>query len=231
MKNLMRKLMWIISLVPLVITAVMLGILPDKVPMHYNAEGEIDRWGSKYENLIFPLIIIALTLFWQLVIRYFEKKASKTEDEKIQKEALSNVNVLSVVSISMSVMYCVMQCFFLYRAYVEANANFDGSVIDTAQLSCILLGVMFVVIGNFMPKTRRNGVVGLRIVWSMHNDITWAKSNRFAGASLIIVGILTIITSVFVEGMLATGLMLAYLFISLIVMLVYSYRVYKSQLK
>ena len=98
-------------------------------------------------------------------------------------------------------------------------------------MSCILLGVMFVVIGNFMPKTRRNGVVGLRIVWSMHNDITWAKSNRFAGASLIIVGILTIITSVFVEGMLATGLMLAYLFISLIVMLVYSYRVYKSQVK
>lgn len=231
MKNVMRKLMWIISLVPLVITAVMLGILPDKVPMHHNAEGEIDRWGSKYENLIFPLFIIALTLFWQLLIRYFEKKASKTEDEKIQKEALSNANVLSVVSISMSVMYCVMQCFFLYRAYVEANANFDASVIDTAQMSCILLGVMFVVIGNFMPKTRRNGVAGLRIVWSMHNDITWAKSNRFAGASLIIVGILTIITSVFVEGMLATGLMLAYLFISLIVMLVYSYRVYKSQVK
>lgn len=231
MKNVMRKLMWIISLVPLVITAVMLGILPDKVPMHYNAEGEIDRWGSKYENLIFPLIIIALTLFWQLLIWYFEKKASKTEDEKIQKEALSNANVLSVVSISMSMMYCVMQCFFLYRAYVEANANFEGFVIDTAQMSCILLGVMFVVIGNFMPKTRRNGVVGLRIVWSMHNDITWAKSNRFAGVALIIVGVLTIITSIFTEGLLATGLMLAYLFISLIVMLIYSYRVYKTQEK
>ena len=227
----MKKTMWILSIISIVLTAVALQFMPDLVPMHYNAAGEIDRWGSKYENLIFPLIIIALTLFWQLMIRYFEKKASKTEDEKIQKEALSNANVLSVVSISMSVMYCVMQCFFLYRAYVEANANFDGSVIDTAQMSCILLGVMFVVIGNFMPKTRRNGVVGLRIVWSMHNDITWAKSNRFVGASLIIVGIFTIITSVFVEGMQATGLMLAYLFISLIVMLVYSYRVYKSQLK
>ena len=231
MKNIMRKLMWIISFIPLVITAIVLRVLPDEVPMHHNVEGEIDRWGSKYENLIFPVIIITLTLFWQLLIWYFEKKASKTEDEKVQKEALSNANVLAIVSISMSVMYCVMQCFFLYRAYIEVNTNFNGFVIDTAQLSCILLGVMFIVIGNFMPKTRKNGVVGLRIVWSMHNDITWAKSNRFAGVALIIVGVLTIITSIFTEGLLATGLMLAYLFISLIVMLIYSHRVYKTQEK
>lgn len=231
MKNTMKKVMWIISFIPLVITAVVLGFLPDKVPMHYNSEGVIDRWGSKYENLIFPIIIIALTLFWQLFIRYFEKKAIKTQVEKEHKEALSNAKVLCIVSISMSVMYCIMQCFFLYGAYVEVTTDATHSVIDVAQISCILLGVMFVVIGNFMPKTRMNGVVGLRIVWSMHNDVTWAKSNRFAGVALIIVGVLTIITAIFAKGMLTTGLMLVYLIVSLIVMLIYSYRVYKTQVK
>lgn len=230
MKNVMKKVMWIISFVPLVITAVVLGFMPDKVPMHYNSEGVIDRWGSKYENLIFPIIIIALTLFWQLFIGYFEKKAAKTQVEKERKEALSNVKVLCIVSISMSVMYCIMQCFFLYGAYVEATTDATASVIDVAQLSCILLGAMFVVLGNFMPKTRRNGVVGLRIVWSMHNDVTWAKSNRFGGIALIIVGVLTVITAIFAEGMLATGLMLVYLFVSVIVMIIYSYRVYKTQI-
>lgn len=223
--------MWIISFIPLVITAIVLRVLPDKVPMHHNTEGDIDRWGSKYENLIFPVIIIALALFWQFLIWYFEKKASKTQDEKVRKEALSNTKVLTIVSMSMSVMYCIMQCFFLYRASIESNTNLSVSVIDTAQLSCILLGLMFIVIGNFMPKTRMNGVVGLRVVWSIYNDITWAKSNRFGGVALIIVGILTIITSIFVDGMLATGLMLAYLFISLTIILIYSYRVYKSQVK
>lgn len=231
MKNIMKKIMWIISFIPLVITAVVLGFLPDKVPMHYNSEGVIDRWGSKYENLIFPIIIIALTLFWQLFIRHFEKKAIKTQVDKERNEALSNVKVLCIVSISMSLMYCIMQCFFLYGAYVEATTDATSSVIDVAQLSCILLGAMFVVIGNFMPKTRKNGVVGLRVVWSMHNDVTWAKSNRFAGVALIIVGVLTIITAIFAEGMLATGLMLGYLFVSLIVILIYSYRVYKTQVK
>ena len=231
MKNIMKKAMWIVTFIPLVITAIVLNFLPDKVPMHYNSEGLIDRWGSKYENLIFPFIIIALTLFWQLFIRHFEKKAAKTQVEREQKEALSNVNVLCIVSISMSVMYCIMQCFFLYGAYVEATTDATHSVIDVAQISCILLGAMFIVIGNFMPKTRRNGVVGLRIVWSMHNDVTWAKSNRFAGVTLIIVGVLTIVTAIFVDGMAATGLMLAYLFVSLIIIIIYSYRVYKTQVK
>ena len=231
MKNIMKTIMWIISVIPLVITAVVLGFLPDKVPMHYNSEGVIDRWGSKYENLFFPIIIIVLTLFWQLFIWHFEKKAAKSQVEKECKEALANVKILCIVSISMSVMYCIMQCFFLYGAYVEATTNATDSVIDVAQISCILLGLMFVVLGNFMPRTRMNGVVGLRVVWSMHNDVTWAKSNRFAGVALVIVGILTIFTAIFAESMLATGLMLLYLFVSLIIILIYSYNVYKTQVK
>ena len=227
----MKKVMWLVSLIPLVITGIVLGFLPDKVPMHYNAQGVIDRWGSKYENLWFPFIILVITFFWQLLIWFYEKKSAKAKTEKEQVEALSNVKMLRIVAISMALMYTVMQCFFLYGAYVEATTDATHSVIDVAQISCILLGAMFVVIGNFIPKTRMNGVVGLRIVWSMHNDVTWSKSNRFAGVALIIVGVLTIITAIFTKGMLATGLMLVYLFVSLIVILIYSYRVYKTQVK
>ncbi len=227
----MKKVMWLVSLIPLVITGIALGFLPDTVPMHYNAEGTIDRWGSKYENLLFPVIILALTLFWQLLIWGFEKKAAKAKVEKERMEALSNAKMLHIVAISMALMYCVMQCFILYGAYVEANIGATHSVIDVAQISCILLGVMFVVLGNFMPKTRVNGLVGFRIVWSMHNDVTWAKSNRFAGVALIIVGLLTIITAIFADSMLATGLMLVYLVVSVIVAIIYSYKVYKTQVK
>ena len=151
------------------------------------------------------------------------------KDEKEKAGALSNAKMLYIVAISMALMYTVMQCFFLYGAYVEANTDATHSVIDVAQISCILLGAMFVVLGNFMPKTRLNGVVGLRIVWSMHNDVTWAKSNRFAGVMLMIVGLMTIITAIFADFMLATGLMLIYLFVSLIIMLIYSYKVYKKE--
>ena len=56
----MKKAMWIISIISIILTAVALQFMPDSVPMHYNAAGEIDRWGSKYENYIFPILIIVL---------------------------------------------------------------------------------------------------------------------------------------------------------------------------
>lgn len=44
----MKKLMWIVSVIPLLFTAVALQFMPDTIPMHSNFAGEIDRWGSKY---------------------------------------------------------------------------------------------------------------------------------------------------------------------------------------
>lgn len=63
----MKKLMWIVSVIPLLFTAVALQFMPDTIPMHSNLAGEIDRWGSKYESYIFPLLILAITLFWHLL--------------------------------------------------------------------------------------------------------------------------------------------------------------------
>ncbi len=57
----MKRAMWVISFIALAGTAIVLQFMPDQVPMHYDAVGNIDRWGSKYENLIFPVIILAMS--------------------------------------------------------------------------------------------------------------------------------------------------------------------------
>ncbi|MEK4425226.1 DUF1648 domain-containing protein [Solibacillus sp. FSL K6-1523] len=44
--------------------------LPAEVPAHFNAVGEVDRWGSKYELLILPVIAIVVTFFMELIERY-----------------------------------------------------------------------------------------------------------------------------------------------------------------
>lgn len=225
----MKKVMWIVSIIPFIITGIVLQFMPDSVPMHYDAAGTIDRWGSKYENLLFPVIILTLTFFWQLLIWFYEKKAKKATSDKESAEALSNVKMLYIVAISMAVMYCIMQCFILYGACVEANTNATHSAVDIAQVSCILMGALFIVLGNFMPKAKKNRTVGVRVVWSMHNDVTWMKSNRFGAVVLVIVGVLTIVTSVFVNSMLATGLLLVYLLLGTAIILIYSYKVYKVE--
>lgn len=60
MKN---KILWLISAVPLIVTGIVLKSFPDKVPMHYDVSGNIDRWGSKNEQFIFPVFILCMTLF------------------------------------------------------------------------------------------------------------------------------------------------------------------------
>lgn len=222
----MKKIMWFISIIPLFITVIMLQFIPDLVPMHYDFSGKIDRWGSKYEELIFPLIILVMALFWQLFILYFERKARNTKLDKERAEAVSNAKVLKVVAISIAVMFGIMQGFSLYGAYIEANTNATHSYVDIGKVSCILLGVLFIVIGNFMPKTRKNRTVGVRVRWSMYNDITWMKSNRFGAVALIVAGLLTIVTAIFVNSMMAVLLLLGYLLAATAVTLIYAHKVY-----
>lgn len=226
----MKKMMWAISIFSLVLTAIVLQFMPDSVPMHYDFAGNIDRWGSKYEEFIFPAIILMLSLFWHLLIAYYEKKANKTSSEKEHAEALSNAKVLKIVGVLMVAMFTAMQGFSLYSAYVEANSNATQAYADIGKISCILIGVMFIVLGNYMPKTKKNQIVGVRISWSMYNDTTWMKSNRFGAVAMIIAGILTIITPVFVNSNIAVILLLTYLLVAMAVTLVYSHKVYKDEL-
>ena len=124
-----------------------------------------------------------------------------------------------------------MQCFILFGSYFEATKNSTHASIDIAKVSCILLGVLYIILGNYMPKTKKNGTIGVRISWSMYNDVTWAKSNHFGAIALIITGLLTIITSIFVSGNLSTILMLFYLAIAVVAILIYSYDIYRDECK
>lgn len=222
----MKKTMWFVTILPLIITAVALQFMPDSVPMHYDISGEIDRWGSKYENIIFPIIIIAMTLFWQAFVSHFEKKAHNATSDKERAEAKSNVKIMRLVAISMAAMFGIMQCFILYGAYQEAISNATRASVDIGKISCILAGVMFLVTGNFMPKTKKNYITGVRIGWSMYNDITWMKCNRFGSVALIVAGLLTIVTGIFVNAIMAAILTLGYLLMSTAITVVYAHRIY-----
>ena len=226
----MKKAIWIVAFIPLLITTIVLKFMPDKVPMHYNAAGEIDRWGSKYEQLIFPITIIILAFIMYLFIHFYEKKAMKAENEKDKVGALSNAKVLKIVSIVTSIMFGILNAVFLYSAYMEAGSNAETSYFDFNKVTGILMGIVFIVLGNFMPKTRKNGTVGVRTIWSSYNDVTWAKSNRAGGIYMIIAGIFTIITSIILKSIWIVVLEVLYVIIASIASVVYSYKIYKKEI-
>lgn len=226
----MKKLMWGISILSLVLTAIVLQFMPDSVPMHYDLAGNIDRWGSKYENFLFPVTILFLSICWHLFTAHYEKKAAKASAEKERAEALSNAKVLKIVGVSMAAMFTIMQGFILYSAYVEANINAAQAYVDIGKISYILIGVMLIILGNYMPKTKQNHIVGVRASWTMYNDTTWRKSNRFGGVCMMIAGLSIIITTVFVRSAIAVVLLFVYILIAVAVTLIYSRKVYKAEL-
>ena len=222
----MKRIMWFFALIPVAVTSIVLQFMPDIIPMHHDLAGNTDRWGSKMESFIFPVIIMFITLFWYLLIRVYEKKAVNAEVEKEQLEAKSAAKVLSIVGLSQAVMFGIMHYFILYSSYVQASTGGSKSSIDIAKVSCILCGIMFVVLGNFMTKAKKNSVVGVRTVWSMHNDNTWRKSNRFGAISIVVAGVLTIITATFANGITSTILLLVYLLSATIIAILYSTKGY-----
>lgn len=227
----MKIIMWSISVVSLIITCFVLQLLPDKIPMHYDLNGNIDRWGDKSESLIFPIVILFVCLLWTLFIAVFEKKLKKAKTEKELIEAKSNIKILSIVGICEAVIFSIMHFVSMYSSYNEAVKGMDKAHINISNVSCFLLGVMFIVLGNVIPKSKRNSSVGIRTSWSMYNDITWRKSNFFGGIAMIVTGVLTALTSVFVSGSLSTLLLIVYLLAFTVACIVYSKLVYEQEKK
>ena len=222
-----KKIMWIISFLALIGTAIALVFMPDSIPMHYDMAGNIDRWGSKYESLILPVMILVISLIWTLCIRHNEKKAQKVYEEKERAEAILSAKILGLAGIVTTVMFSVMQGFMLYDAYAGAKSAAVTSTIDIGKVVCILFGLMFIAFGILMPRLPLNGLIGVRTDWSMYNENTWKKSNLFGGVLFVVIGILTVVMGVcmrnsFVAIMLSVALMT----LAAIVMMAYSYKVY-----
>lgn len=219
------KILWIISVIPLIVTLFVLRFLPEKMPMHYDFEGNIDRWGSKYEELIFPIIILIMALFFQLFVRYFAKKRKNAKSEKEAIEAKSNENIISVMAICMAVVQGIMHFVFLYSSCKEAAGDMTKSAFDSFVIINVLMGLMFIVIGNYLPRSKQNGLVGLRTGRTMSDEKAWTKANRFAGKMLMIAGLITIVETLLIGGIASTMIMVAILLAVAIISAAYASKV------
>lgn len=231
MNNIKNKILMILSILPLIITFATVKFMPDKIPMHYDINGNIDRYGSKYENFLFPVIIIILTLFWMLFIRYYRNKQVKETDEKVIAEAKNNEKVIYIVAFGMSIMFSIMHYTSMISSVIEAKNELTSEFISTNTVVNIALGIFLIVLGNYIPKSKLNNTTGIRTKWSMNNDKVWADSNRMGGIVLIIDGILLIIQSFIFSGFLSIVIMLSIIIISTILLTIYSYISYKRNIK
>ena len=203
---------------PLLITVAALPFLPEKIPAHYNFAGEIDRWGSKFETLIFPAVTIAMGFF----MLFMAKVAAKDENGK------TNEKIVFYTGMGISLWFTAMHVISIYKAFSAAGSLGFSANVDINSLFCVLMGTGLAITGLFMPKLRKNSLIGLRTSWSMKNEITWEKSQRFGGISFMVCGALMIVAGLFLEELAAMFVAIGLLIVDTIICVIYSYKIAKK---
>lgn len=219
MKTKKAVLYYVLMFLPLAVTLVALQYLPDQIPAHYDFNQQVTRWGSKYETLIFPVIIVVFGIIMLVVTKF----AAKQENS-----GSNNEKVCITAGILGLVLFNAMTFYFLYTSFQKVE-NLSSLCVDIYQIMVGLLGLFLVVIGNAMPKVRMNSVLGLRTTWSMKNETTWKKSQRFGGITFIVIGIAMILICFLTKGISCFLISMGLLLVSLPIDIYYTYRVAKQQ--
>lgn len=152
----------VITILPIFAGLVMWNRLPDKLPTHWNFSGEIDGWSSKPFAVFFiPLFILAMHLICTVATSMDPK--NEGVNSKVFTLVLWICPILSVL--------CMTSCYV---------AGF-GKDVNIGLFAPLIMGIVFLFIGNYLPKCKQNYTIGIKIPWTLNDEDNWNKTHRFAG--------------------------------------------------
>lgn len=207
-KRLIDIVVWIISL----IFICNIFIMPETIATHWNIEGYVDGYGSRYTFLVFALLPL-LTYYGMLLDRKLDpKKRKKRNREKIYD----------------TFRYGLTFFFILMGAYIEFMI-FHPNMMSKVSMAFIF-GIMFIGFGNYLPKIPQNYTLGIKTPWTLDNEIVWNKTHRVGGYGFVFAGIVIII-SAFISTLISFIVLMISIFIVVLFTLIYSYYIYKQEEK
>lgn len=209
---------FILMYLPLMVTLIALQYLPSNIPAHYGFDGQVTRWGSKYETLLFPIATVLIGGF----LLVMAKLGAKQEEH-----GKNNENVIIIAGILVLILHNALNIFDLYTAFNKVE-NLSSVPLDISQLIFGIVGVLMIVVGNIMPKLRMNSIVGLRTHWSMKNEVTWKKCQRIGGISFIVGGIIIIRVCLTMKGTPCLLSVLGILVILIVIDVLLTYKIAKK---
>ena len=198
----------ILILLPSLVGCVFWNQLPEEIPTHFNLLGQADGYNHKMSD-IFGLPTLMLLMHWLLLFLMIKDPKSSNISSKIQ---LLIYWIIPFVS-----------CLSMISIYGESL----GYSMMSGILAQIFMGVLMIVIGNYLPKTRKNYIIGIRLPWTLESDKNWRKTHRLAGKIWVLGGLLLFLNS-FVQIYVYWVFFLTLLLVVLMPG-VYSYQLSKSE--
>ena len=195
----------IINLLPILAGLILWNQLPDQLPTHWNAAGEVDSWASKpLAVFLFPLFMAAIE--WVCLIGTLSDPKKANHSEKVLQLVLWIIPLLNIV------------------LHVVVYMTAMGKNVQMEMIMPVLVGLMLAVIGNYLPKCKQNYTIGIKIPWTLSSEENWNKTHRFAGRLWLVCGIALMITG-FLGGF---GFFVGIAAVMVFAPIIYSYILYKK---
>ena len=186
-----------------------LPFLPNSIPMQYSNNGDVN-WSA---NRFFAFVIsIAIMLFCYIVTNI---KLSKDKDQ----DKFSNMSSLN------SFINPLVQAF-LYFIFLIIIFNALGFSVSVDFLIPTLVGLLLIIIGNYLPKVPKNNSLGIRNKWTKKNEFVWKKAHRFTSLVYILVGLCLFILGLL--GIINSMITIVLVIILLLFPLFYSWYIYQK---
>ncbi|HTV85771.1 MAG TPA: SdpI family protein [Dyella sp.] len=181
--------------------------LPAHVAVHWNAQGQINGYATPIRAVVTPMIIMAVLGLLTVALPAISPRGFE---------------ITPFVSVFVVIMLAV-QAFVLITA-LGILLNAAGHPIGKLVTRMLPLGVLLMIIGNYMGKLRKNFFAGIRTPWTIVNDEVWERTHRLAGWLFMLAGLVVVAVSLMGASMLfSVGAMLA----AALIPAVYSYFVYR----
>lgn len=215
MKKIFKKEMlktWIVVVFAIIIAVVGIFIMPDTIPTHFGPSGEPDAWGSKYTVLMYPAILVLVSVLAVPMIKVDPKMDNYGRFSKYY--------------------YDFFFGFALFFLAMEA-ANIAiamGAAINVGSIICFATGVLMLFVGNMMPKIKQNFFFGIKTPWALTDEENWFKTHRLGGKTFAAGGIVIMIAA-FIPGESKIWILLAAVLIMTFILFVYSYLIFKNKQK
>lgn len=146
--------------------------LPQRVPSHWNLQGELDGWMEKpWGAVLLPLIATCvLSMLWVLP----RLDPRREHIVRFQDDWRMLLNLLIV-----------------FLAVIElATLGFAlGWPIDISRVMLATVGLMLVAVGNYLPRIRSNWFMGIRTPWTLDSERVWRATHRVAGRTFVAGGL------------------------------------------
>ena len=199
----------VIVLIPMLVGVAFWDALPEQVAIHWGASGDPDRWCAK-AFAVYAVPLIMLALHWACLFATRFDKRNRNQNPKMM-----NITCWLVPAVS-----------WVANGITYADAL--GKDIDVIRLLPIIMGALFLFIGNYLPKCTPNRTVGIRIKWTLADEENWNATHRFGG-KVWFIGAIVILASSLLPAKISVCVMIAATLAMGLAPIIYSYCFYKKK--